>query len=196
MHIAKRPAGLAATAAFAILAGMAMAPCAQAQDFAAEFLRPAPLQKHELFRHTVAWMVESFGSARPFIEVQSERLGTIVGRGTFDINIGGDFLLDRRVTYELRIDVRDNRYRMTFSDVQIPSDGQPRSIEYSDRGTDERQVHEHFEQLVESLGKHLAAAGEYEAARSLMLESCTPSLLLESCDPTSSSPPTSAGYSR
>jgi uncharacterized protein with TBP-like fold DUF4468 len=194
MHIAKRPAGLAA-AAFAILAGMEMAPCAHAQDFTAEFLRPAPMQKHELFRHTAAWMVESF-SARPFIQVQSERLGTIVGRGTFDINIGGNFLLNRRVTYELRIDVRDSRYRMTFSDVEIPSDGQPRSIEYSDRGTDERQVHEHFEQLVDSLEKHLAAASEHEAARSLMLESCTPSLLLESCDPTSSSSPASAGYSR
>jgi hypothetical protein len=195
MHIAKRPAGLAA-AAFAILAGMAMAPSAHAQDFNAEFLRPAPLQKHELFKHAVVWMVESAGSARPFIQVQSERLGTIVGRGTFDINIGGNFLLNRPVTYELRIDVRDNRYRMTFSDVAIPSEGQPRSIEYSDRGTDERQVHEHFEQLVDSLEKHLAAASEYEAVRSLMPESCTPSLLLESCDPTSSSAPASAGYSR
>ena len=181
MRIARRPAGFAA-AAFAILAGIAMAPCAQAQDFAAEFLRPAPLQKHELFRHTVAWMVESFGSARPFIEVQSERLGAIVGRGTFDINIGGDFLLNRRVTYELRIDVRDNRYRMTFSDLQIPSDGQPRSIEYSDRGTDERQVHEHFEQLVDSLEKHLAAASEYESARASREESCPQSLLLKDCE--------------
>jgi hypothetical protein len=180
MHIARRSAGFAA-AAFAILAGMAMAPSAHAQDFDAEFIRPAPLQKHELFKYTVAWMMESF-SARPFIQVQSERLGTIVGRGTFDINIGGNFLLNRPVTYELRIDVRDNRYRMTFSDVELPFDGSPRSIEYSDRGTDERQVHEHFEQLVDSLGKHLAAASEYEAVyRPLMLEPCPPSLLLEGC---------------
>jgi uncharacterized protein with TBP-like fold DUF4468 len=180
MRIERRPAGFAA-AAFAILAGMAMAPSAHAQDFTAEFLRPAPLQKQELFRHTVAWMVESFGSTRPFIQVQSERLGTIVGRGVFDINIGGEFLLNRRVTYELRIDLRDNRYRMTFSDVQIPSDGVPRSIEYSDRGTDERQVHEHFEHLVDSLDKHLAAASEYEAARPLMSDACPPSLLLDRC---------------
>jgi len=180
MHIARRLAGFAA-AAFTILAGMAMAPSAHAQDFAAEFLRPAPLQKHELFRHTVAWMVESFGSARPFIQVQSERLGTIVGRGVFDINIGGDFLLNRSVTYELRIDVRDNRYRMTFSDVEMPSEGQPRSIEYSDRGTDERQVNEHFEQLVDSLEKHLAAASEYEAVRLPMSDACPPSLLLNRC---------------
>ena len=180
MGIARRPAGFAA-AAFAILAGMEMAPSADAQDFTAEFFRPAPLQKHELFRHTAVWMAESFGSARPFIEVQSERLGTIVGRGVFDINIGGDFLLNRQVTYELRIDVRDNRYRMTFSDVQIPSDGVPRSIEYSDRGTDERQVHEHFEQLVDSLGKHLTAASEYDAVRPLTRESCPPSLLVDRC---------------
>jgi hypothetical protein len=98
-----------------------------------------------------------------------------------DINIGGDFWVNRPVSYELRIDVRDNRYRMTFSDVAIPSDGMPRSIEYSDRGTDERQVHEHFEQLVADLGKHLAAASEYEAVVRARMESCTPSLLLEGC---------------
>jgi hypothetical protein len=181
MRIARRPAGFAA-AAFAILAGMEMAPSARAQAFTAEFIRTAPLQERELFKHAAVWMVESFGSARPFIQVKSERLGTIVGRGMFDINIAGDFSVNRPVSYELRIDVRDNRYRVTFSDVEIPSDGIPRSIEYSDRETDERQVHEHFAQLVESLGKHLAAASEYETVhRSLMWESCTPSLLLEGC---------------
>ena len=186
MHIARRPACFAA-AAFVILAGMAMAPSAHAQAltmeaFTVEFLRAAPLPKHELFKYARVWMLESFGSARPYIRVQSKQLGTIVGRGTFDINIGGDLLMNRPVTYELRIDVHDNRYRMTFSDVALPSDGIPRSIEYTDRGTDERQVQEHFEQLADSLEKHLAAASEYEAVyRPLMPETCSPSLLLEGC---------------
>jgi hypothetical protein len=136
-------------------------------------------------------MAGSFGSERPFIRVQNKQLGTIVGMGTFDINIGGDFLLNRAVTYQLQIDVRDNRYRMSFSDVKIPFDGAPRSIEYSDRGTDERQVQEYFEKLVDSLDKHLAAVSEYEAARPPE-ESCTPSLLLESCDAVSSGPSTPA----
>jgi len=187
MHIARQPARFAA-GAFAILAGMAVVSSAHAQAFSAEaftleFLRAAPLQKHELFKHAVAWMVQSPGSARPFIQVQSEQLGTMVGRGTLDINIGGDLLLNMPVTYELRIDVRDNRYKMTFSDVKLPSDGIPRSIEYSDRGTDERQAQEYFEQLAASLEKHLAAASEY---RPLVREPCrpslfSPSLLLEDC---------------
>jgi len=187
MHIARQPARFAA-AAFAVLAGMAMAPSAHAQALTAEaftlqFLRAAPLQKHELFKYAVVWMVENLGPARPFIQVQSEQLGAIVGRGTLDINIGGDFLLNRPVTYELRIDVRDNRYTMTFSDVKLPSDGIPRSIEYSDPRTDEGQVQEYFEQLADSLEKHLAAASVY---RPLMREPCrlslfSPSLLLEDC---------------
>ena len=181
MHIARQPACFAA-AVFAILAGMAMAHSAHAQDFTAEFFRTAPLEKHHLFKHAVVWMVESFGSARPFIRVQSEQLGTVIGKGAFDINIGGDFLLNRPVTYELRIDVRDNRYRMTFSDVELPSDGIPRSIDYSDPGTDERQVQEYFEHLADSLGKHLAAASEYEAERARMPEPCSPSLLLKHCE--------------
>ena len=194
MQIAKRSAGFAAVAS-AILAGMAMAPSVHAQDFSTEFIRPATLQKQELFKHAYVWMAESFGSERPFIRVQNKQLGTIVGRGTFDINIGGNFLLNRAVTYELQIDVRDNRYRMTFSDVKIPFEGAPRSIEYSDRGTDERQVQEYFEKLVDSLDKHLAAASEYQAARPLD-ESCAPSLLLESCDAVSSGPSTPARYRR
>jgi hypothetical protein len=177
MHIGRRPAGSAA-AAFAIVAGMTMVPCANAQGFTAEFIRTAPMETHELFKHAVAWMVEGFGSARPFIRVQSAQLGTIVGRGTLDINIGGDFVVQKPVTYEIRINVRDNRYRMTFSEVEIPFDGAPRSIEYSDRGTDERQVHEYFEHLVDSLGKHLAAASAYGPLKS---EPCTPSLLLAGC---------------
>src|SRR5215510_849931 len=155
MRTTRQPERFAA-AAFVVVAGMAMAPSAYAQAFTAEYLRAVPMQKDELFKRAVVWMTESFGSARPFIRVQREELGTIVGKGTFDINIASDFLLNRPVTYELRIDVRDNRYRMTFSDVQLPSDGTPRSIEYTDPGTDERQVQEHFEQLVDSLGKHLA----------------------------------------
>jgi hypothetical protein len=135
---------------------MAMAPSAYAQAFTAEFIRSVPMQKDELFKRAVVWMVEGLGSARPFIRVQREELGTIVGKGTFDINIGGDVLLNMPVTYELRIDVRDNRYRMSFSDIALPSDGIPRSIEYSDPGTDERQVREHFKQLADSLGRHLA----------------------------------------
>lgn len=159
-----------------------MAPSVHAQAFTVEFIRTASLEKHELFKHAVVWVMESFGSARPFIRVQNEQLGTIIGRGAFDINIGGDILLNKPVTYELRIVVRNNRYRLTFSDVELPSEGIPRSINYSDRGTDERQAHEYFEQLVDSLAKHLAAASEYEAAyRARMSEPCRPSLILESC---------------
>ena len=84
------------------------------------------------------------------------------------------------VTYQLQIDVRDNRYRMTFSDVKLPSNGQPRSIEYSDASTDDRQVQEYFEQLAASLEKHLAAARDYEVSRPV--SECTPSLLLKDCE--------------
>jgi len=163
MRTTRQPARLAAAA---FLAGMAMAPSAYAQDFTLEFLRAAPLQRDELFKHAVVWMSQSFGPERPFIRMQREELGTIVGKGAFDINIGGDYSwLNRPVTYELRIDVRDKRYRMTFSDVRIPSDGIPRSIEFTDRGTDERQVQEYFEELAGSLDRYLANVNNQDVDR-------------------------------
>ena len=60
----------------------------------------------------------------------------------------------------VRIDVRDNRYRMTFADVRLYLDGVPRAIDYTDRDSNERRVREHLEQLANSLDQYLTKPKE------------------------------------
>ena len=59
------------------------------------------------------------------------------------------------VSYKVRIDVRDYRYRVTFSDVRLYLDGPPRALDYTDRDSTERRAREHFEQLGNSLDQYL-----------------------------------------
>jgi len=134
---------------------------AQAQGMTVEIIRGAPLPKDALFTQTVLWIAENFRAPRSVLQFQDRDLGTIVGNGSYDMSVDGSFLpflspLSVPVTYRVRIDVRDNRYRMTFSDVRFYVDGAPRALDYTDRDSNERRAREHFEQLANSLDDHLA----------------------------------------
>jgi hypothetical protein len=141
----------------ALIAGVMVATSAAAQPFTAEIIRPVPLLKDPLFSLTVLWIAESFRSARDVIQLQDKELGTIVGNGAYDMNVGLSFMPVRiPVTYKMRIDVRDNRYRMTFSDVRLMLDGGAKPIEDTNRESNERSMREHFQKLADSLDGHLA----------------------------------------
>jgi hypothetical protein len=131
-----------------------------AQGMSVEIVRGAPLPKDALFSQTVLWIAENFRSARSVIQFQDRELGTIIGNGTYDMSIDGGFLpflspVNVPVSYRVRIDVRDNKYRMTFSDVRLYLDGTPRALDYTDRDSTERRAREHFEQLANSLDQYL-----------------------------------------
>src|SRR5262245_32674789 len=108
-----RLAVLAAAVAIGSLIGSA-----HAQGMTVEIIRGAPLPKDALFTQTVLWIAENFRSPRSVLQFQDRDLGTIVGNGSYDMSVDGSFLpffspLSVPVTYRVRIDVRDNRYRMT-----------------------------------------------------------------------------------
>jgi len=144
----------------AMLAAALTATSACAQAMTVEIIREAPLPKDALFTQTVLWIAENFRSSRSVIQFQDRDLGTIVGNSSYDMSVDGSFLpffspAAVPVTYRVRIDVRDNRYRMTFSDVRVYLDGAPRALDYTDRDSNERRVREHFEQLANSLDHYL-----------------------------------------
>jgi hypothetical protein len=118
------------------------------------------LPKDALFTQTVLWIAENIRSPRSVIQFQDRDLGTIVGNGSYDISIDSGFLpflspVNVPVSYRVRIDVRDNRYRMTFSDVRLYLDATPRALDYTDRDSTERRARDHFEQLANSLDQYL-----------------------------------------
>lgn len=158
MQVRKLPrfaTSLAIVAAAMIAAGVC------AQGMTVEFVRGAPLPKDALFTQTVLWIAENIRSPRSAIQFQDRDLGTIVGNGSYDMSIDSGFLpflspVNIPVSYRVRIDVRDNRYRMTFSDVRLYLDGTPRALDYTDRDSTERRTREYFEQLANSLDQYLA----------------------------------------
>jgi len=158
MQVRKLPRFVATP--LAILAAALTATSACAQGMTVEIIRGASLPKDALFTQTVLWIAENFRSTRSAIQFQDRDLGTIVGNGSYDMSIDTGFLpffspVNVPVTYRVRIDVRDNRYRMTFADVRLYLDGAPRALDYTDRDSNERRVREHFEQLANSLDQYL-----------------------------------------
>ena len=149
-----------AATSLATLAAAVIATSAGAQGMTVEIIRGAPLPKDSLFTQTVLWIAENFRSARSAIQFQDRDLGTIVGNGSYDLSIDGGLLpflspVNVPVSYKVRIDVRDYRYRMTFSDVRLYLDAAPRALDYTDRDSTERRAREHFEQLGNSLDQYL-----------------------------------------
>ena len=158
MHVRKLPRFVATP--LAILAAAVIATSACAQGLTVEIVRGASLPKDLLFTQTVIWIAENFRSSRSAIQFQDRDLGTIVGNGSYDMSIDPGLLpffppAAVPVTYRVRIDVRDNRYRMTFADIRLHLDGAPRALDSTDRDSNERRVREHFEHLANSLDQYL-----------------------------------------
>jgi hypothetical protein len=150
----------------ATLAAALIAASAGAQGMTVEIIRGAPLPKDSLFTQAVLWIAENIRSPRSVIQFQDRDLGTIVGNGSYDMSIDGGLLpflspVNVPVSYKVRIDVRDYRYRMTFSDVRLYLDAAPRALDYTDRDSTERRAREHFEQLANSLDQYLTKPNDF-----------------------------------
>lgn len=131
-------------------------PASAVDAFSVEIIRPASLPKGNLFDQTVLWMAENFRSSKEVIELKDRELGTIIGNGAIDMNIGLSFIpTNVPVTFKLRIDVKDNKYRMTFSNVKMVFDGNAKPIEDTNRASNEPKVRERFELMANSLDAYL-----------------------------------------
>jgi hypothetical protein len=140
-----------------LIAFIVALPARAGEAFSVEIIRSAALPKGTLFDQTVLWMAESFRSSKEVIELKDKELGTIIGNGAFDMNIGASFLpVNTPVTFKLRIDIKDNKYRMTFTNVNMVFDGRPKPIEDTNRTSNEPKVRERFEQIANSLDSYLA----------------------------------------
>jgi hypothetical protein len=102
-------------------------------------------------------MAESFSSSKEVIELKDKEHGTIVGNGAFNLNIGMSFMpTNVPVTFKVRIDIKDNKYRMTFSNVGMVFDGNAKPIEDTNRASNEPKVRGGFEKIANSLDTYVS----------------------------------------
>lgn len=87
--------------------------------YSCEFVSENNLSKNDIYNGTLLWLAETFKSSKSVIELKDKELGKIIGNIALDLNIDRLGIWPVYQTYEfsLKIDIKDNKYRLTFTNV-------------------------------------------------------------------------------
>lgn len=130
-----------------------------AQDtFSIEVIQDVDMPREKIFDNALLWLAETFVSSKKLIDLQDRGLGTIIGNVGDDIKIGWGVTLP--ISYKIRIDVRDNKYRMTFANVLVHTAFGIKPIEQTNRNTTESGTRERCNALAESFRTYLSNAAK------------------------------------
>ena len=80
------------------------------------------ITKDKLYDQTKMWIAENFKSAKSVIEYDSRESGTIVGNGNIKYPCTGlDCVAkhDWRVHFTMKVDTKDEKFRLTFSNLRL-----------------------------------------------------------------------------
>ncbi len=89
------------------------------------FINDAPGQKKDtLFFNAKQWIAESFKSSKAVIDLEDKAEGVIVGNGvipypTKDCAGACELIASWKYRFKVKIDLKDNRYRMSFSEIEF-----------------------------------------------------------------------------
>jgi hypothetical protein len=111
-------------ASFALCA-FSCAPSQEAtqEEMTHEFIVAFPgLRRGQVFDATMKWMANYFVSAKHVIEYQDKESGTIVGNGVGKVNTGS-ILGDISLYFTMNIDVRDEKARIRFENLETSYNG-------------------------------------------------------------------------
>lgn len=131
---------------------------AEADDlFVVQLVREVPaLKKDEIYDGSRTWIAESFKSAKSVIEHADKESGVIIGNGAVDITSGPSFLpLNTKFTFKIKEEIKDGRFRLTFTNVAMFTDGYEKPIESTNRSMNEPKLQERFSQIADSLADRL-----------------------------------------
>lgn len=116
--------GAAAIVAAALLSGAAAAAdLTEEQRTIVQVFEAPGADKAEVFRAGRQWIAENFRSAKAVIEYESADDGTIIGKGFIPYPCASGWECtakpDWTVPFTLRFEAKDQRFRLTFSDLRI-----------------------------------------------------------------------------
>jgi len=77
------------------------------------------LAKEKIYGKSLEWMVKKFVSARDSIDIRDDKNFRLVGRGSGYYSEYFDFLVDRRFSYTMTIEIKDGRYRVTYDNLYL-----------------------------------------------------------------------------
>jgi len=77
------------------------------------------LSKDVIYDRALEWCAKKFGSLNDAIVVKDREKGKIISKGTGKYSEYLDFLVDRQFGYTLVIEIKENRYRVTFDNFIV-----------------------------------------------------------------------------
>lgn len=135
------------------------APLCLAQDvFTFEVIKNFEMPRDRIFETATLWLAETARSSKSVIDLKDRELGTIIGTASTSLNIAWG--VNVPMSFKLRIDAKDNRYRLTFSQVQLDFDDGFKPIEQANRTSVEPKARQQFEDLATSFHSYLDAASK------------------------------------
>jgi len=78
--------------------------------------------KEQIFYGTKIWIAENFKSAKAVLEYENKEAGTIIGNGVISYPCSGIDCIakaDWKVPFTMRVDIKDQKYRLTFSNLHL-----------------------------------------------------------------------------
>jgi hypothetical protein len=77
------------------------------------------LPRDAIYDRALEWCAKKLANVNDDIVVKDKENGKIIAKGTGKYSEYFDFLVDREFSYNITIEVKDNRYRVTFDNFTI-----------------------------------------------------------------------------
>lgn len=110
----------------------------------------------QIFDSARMWIAETFQSGKDVTDLADKEMGVIIGNGR--INLKHGFMTKTPAGFKMKIDVKDGRFRTTFSNVVMYFDARGKPVESANRKSLEPKLEEHFTELTSNLKAYIAAA--------------------------------------
>jgi hypothetical protein len=78
--------------------------------------------KDQIFERSKIWIAENFKSAKAVVEYENKEAGTIIGNGVIPYPCSGFECIGTggwKAHFTMRVDIKDQRFRLTFSNLRL-----------------------------------------------------------------------------
>lgn len=134
----------------------AVSPAKAEDPFSVEMVNQIEMPKEEIYDNTLLWMAETFVSSEAVIDLKDRELGVIIGNAVGETE--RTWLGSTTFRFKLKVEVRDNRYRVSFNNVLLMTDGVGKPIEQANFKMLEPKARELFAQIDTNLREYLESA--------------------------------------
>ena len=115
--------------------------------------------KDRIYDQTVVWFAVTFKSSKTVIELKDKELGVIIGNAAVNANISiAKWLppVNNLFTFKMKVEMKDSKFRMTFNNVKMVTDGFEKPIEDTNRASNEKLMAIEFQKIADSLVEYLS----------------------------------------